>query len=36
MMPVYSSINAEGLTNIIQAVLDGFEPLNKLASALKF
>lgn len=34
MMPVYSSINAEGLTNIIQAVLDGFEPLNKLASAL--
>lgn len=34
MMPVYSSINASGLTNIIQAVLDGFEPLNKLASAL--
>lgn len=34
MMPIYSSINAEGLTNIIQAVLDGFEPLNKLASAL--
>lgn len=34
MMPVYSSINAEGLTNIVQAVLDGFEPLNKLASAL--
>jgi hypothetical protein len=34
MMPVYSSINAEGLTNIIQAVLDGFEPLTKLASAL--
>ena len=34
MMPVYSSINAAGLTNIIQAVLDGFEPLNKLASAL--
>jgi len=34
MMPVYSSINAEGLTNIIQAVIDGFEPLNKLASAL--
>ena len=34
MMPVYSSINAEGLTNIIQAVLDGFEPLNKLASSL--
>ncbi len=34
MMPVYSSINAEGLTNIIQAVLDGFGPLNKLASAL--
>lgn len=34
MKPVYSSINAEGLTNIIQAVLDGFEPLNKLASSL--
>ncbi|WP_235528483.1 AsmA-like C-terminal region-containing protein [Pedobacter sp. Leaf194] len=34
MMPVYSTINAEGLTNIIQAVLDGFEPLNKLASSL--
>lgn len=34
MMPVYSSINAEGLTNIIQAVVDGFEPVNKLASAL--
>lgn len=34
MMPVYSSINAEGLTNIIQAVIDGFEPLNKLASSL--
>ena len=34
MMPVYSSINAEGLTNIIQAVVDGFEPLNKLASSL--
>jgi len=34
MMPVYSTINAEGLTNIIQAVLDGFEPLNKLATSL--
>lgn len=34
MMPVYSSINAEGLANIIQAVVDGFEPLQKLASAL--
>jgi len=34
MMPVYSTINAEGLTNIIQAVLDGFEPLNKLAASL--
>ena len=34
MMPVYSSINAEGLANIIQAVLDGFEPLNKLAASL--
>ncbi|HKG07841.1 MAG TPA: AsmA-like C-terminal region-containing protein [Pedobacter sp.] len=34
MMPVYSSINAEGLTNIIQAVIEGFEPLNKLASSL--
>jgi hypothetical protein len=34
MMPVYSSINAEGLTNIIQAVLEGLEPLNKLAASL--
>ncbi|RZK20535.1 MAG: membrane assembly protein AsmA [Pedobacter sp.] len=34
MMPIYSSINAEGLTNIIQAMVDGFEPLQKLASAL--
>jgi hypothetical protein len=34
MMPVYSSINADGLTDIVHAVLDGFEPLNKLASAL--
>jgi hypothetical protein len=34
MMPVYSSINATGITNIIQAVLDGFEPLNKLAATL--
>src|SRR5690606_5426065 len=34
MMPVYSSINASGMTNIIEAVLKGFEPLNKLASAL--
>lgn len=34
MMPIYSSINASGLTNIIQAVIDGFEPLNKLAAGL--
>ncbi|MFC5284858.1 AsmA-like C-terminal region-containing protein [Pedobacter alpinus] len=34
MMPIYSSINASGLTNIIQAVIDGFEPLNKLAVGL--
>ncbi|WP_256010938.1 AsmA-like C-terminal region-containing protein [Desertivirga xinjiangensis] len=34
MMPVYSSINATGLTNIIQAIVQGFEPLNKLSSAL--
>jgi hypothetical protein len=34
MMPIYSSINASGLTNIIQAVLEGFEPLNKLAAGL--
>lgn len=34
MMPIYSSINAEGLTNIIQAIVDGFEPVNKLAAAL--
>ena len=34
MMPVYSSINAEGLTNIIQAIVDGFEPLNKLSASL--
>lgn len=34
MMPVYSSINADGLTDIVHAVLDGFEPLNKLATAL--
>jgi hypothetical protein len=34
MMPVYSSINAEGLTNIIQAIVDGFEPINKLAASL--
>ncbi|MCX2573938.1 AsmA-like C-terminal region-containing protein [Pedobacter sandarakinus] len=34
MMPVYESINAQGLTNIVQAVVAGFEPLNKLASAL--
>ncbi|GGI28061.1 AsmA-like C-terminal region-containing protein [Pedobacter mendelii] len=34
MMPVYSSINAEGLTNIVQAVVNGFEPLNRLASSL--
>ena len=35
MMPVYSSINASGLTNIIQAIVQGFEPLNKLSTALK-
>ncbi len=34
MMPIYSSINASGLTNIIQAVIEGFEPLNKLAVSL--
>lgn len=34
MMPVYSSINAEGLTNIIQAIVQGFEPMNKLSMAL--
>ncbi|WP_231490642.1 AsmA-like C-terminal region-containing protein [Pedobacter sp. Leaf170] len=34
MKPVYSTINAEGLTNIIQAMIDGFEPLNKLAASL--
>lgn len=34
MMPVYSTINAEGLTNIIQAIVDGFEPLNKLSATL--
>ncbi|WP_199120118.1 AsmA-like C-terminal region-containing protein [Pedobacter sp. ASV28] len=34
MTPIYSSINAEGLANIIQAVIDGFEPINKLASSL--
>ena len=34
MMPVYSTLNAEGLTNIIQAVVQGFEPLNKLSLAL--
>ncbi len=34
MMPVYSSVNADGLTNIIQALIQGFEPLNKLSSAL--
>lgn len=34
MMPVYSSINADGLADIIQATVAGFEPLNKLASAL--
>ncbi|TDG37236.1 membrane assembly protein AsmA [Pedobacter changchengzhani] len=34
MMPIYSSINADGLADIIQATIDGFEPLNKLASAL--
>ena len=34
MMPVYSSINADGLADIIQATVAGFEPLNKLASEL--
>ncbi len=34
MMPIYSSINASGLTNIIEAVIEGFEPLNKLAAGL--
>lgn len=34
MMPIYSSLNAEGLANIIQAVVDGFEPVNKLANTL--
>ncbi|UKJ08802.1 AsmA-like C-terminal region-containing protein [Solitalea lacus] len=34
MMPVYSSINAEGFTNIIQAIVQGFEPMNKLSMAL--
>lgn len=35
MMPVLSSISAEGLTDILQAIVDGFEPLNKLAGVLK-
>lgn len=34
MMPIYSSINADGLANIIQAVVDGFEPVTKLANTL--
>lgn len=34
MMPIYSSLNANGLTNIIQAVVDGFEPVTKLANML--
>ena len=34
MMPVYSSLNIEGITNIIQALVQGFEPLNKLSLAL--
>lgn len=34
MMPIYSSINADGLANIIQAVVDGFEPVTKLAASL--
>lgn len=34
MMPLYSSLNATGLTNIIQAIVQGFEPLNKLSAAL--
>lgn len=34
MMPIYSSINAEGLANIVQAIVDGFEPINNLAATL--
>ncbi len=34
MMPVYSSIDASGMANIIEAVLEGFEPLNKLSASL--
>lgn len=34
MMPIYSSIDASGMANIIEAVLEGFEPLNKLAAGL--
>ncbi len=34
MMPIYSSINASGFANIIEAVINGFEPLNKLAAGL--
>jgi hypothetical protein len=34
MMPIYSSVNAAGLTNIIKAIVQGFEPLNKLSLAL--
>ncbi|WP_207429585.1 AsmA family protein [Pedobacter sp. SYSU D00535] len=34
MMPLYSSVNVEGITNIIQAIVQGFEPLNKLSLAL--
>ncbi|MGB4775170.1 MAG: AsmA-like C-terminal region-containing protein [Daejeonella sp.] len=35
MMPLYSSINASGFANIIQAIIQGFEPLNQLSAALK-
>lgn len=34
MMPIYSSIDASGVANIIEAVLEGFDPLNKLAAGL--
>jgi len=34
MMPLYSTVNVEGITNIIQAIVQGFEPLNKLSLAL--
>lgn len=34
MMPIYSSINAAGIANVIQAIVDGFEPVTKLANTL--